>query len=87
MAIECGNETAFELLMKRPGIRLQGYRVMALPEPLSPPPPEYLKVLLSMYRQLIERDHTLATEGGDYNLVHYAANKARGHYLQWFIDS
>ncbi|CEL93957.1 unnamed protein product [Vitrella brassicaformis CCMP3155] len=92
LAIACGNQKAFELLIERPGIDLRPpgpYMVMELSRPLRQPPPEYLQRLMSMYEQLIQRDHTLATERDDNgnSLVDTAAINALGHYPQSFIDS
>ncbi|CEL93973.1 unnamed protein product [Vitrella brassicaformis CCMP3155] len=91
VAIACGNEIAFHILMARQGIDLRAsspHMVMELPYALRPPPSEYLQVLMSMYRQLITRDPTLATEERyDYNLVHQAAERAKGLYPQSFIDA
>ncbi|CEM20251.1 unnamed protein product [Vitrella brassicaformis CCMP3155] len=85
-AIACGNKTAFDILTARQDIDLH---VWGLPRLLRQPSSEYLQLLMSMYRQLITRDPTLATErdeqGG--NLVHRAALWAEGRYPQSFIDS
>ncbi|CEM24673.1 unnamed protein product [Vitrella brassicaformis CCMP3155] len=77
-------------LHNQPGTDLRG-SLMGLPEPLSPlasdqrpPPTHYLKVLMSTYQRLIQRDPTLATDG---LLVHRAAFFAGGLYPQWFMDS
>ncbi|CEL93418.1 unnamed protein product [Vitrella brassicaformis CCMP3155] len=90
-AICAGNETAFKLLMERPGIRLRGggLCVLSLWPPESPVPPEYEKVLMSMYERLIREDPTLATEGNGAggNLVREAALRARGYYSKSFIDA
>ncbi|CEL93976.1 unnamed protein product [Vitrella brassicaformis CCMP3155] len=88
LAISAGNATAFELLMERPDIGLQGHGDMELPRPLRAPPLEYVQVLMSMYERLITRDRTLATQRlFGYNLVHRAAMRAKWHYPQSFIDS
>ncbi|CEL93931.1 unnamed protein product [Vitrella brassicaformis CCMP3155] len=93
LAIACGNQTAFDLLMARHDVDLRpadahAVRVMELPEPLRPPPPEYLQLLMSMYERLIARDPTLATQRrGGLNLVFHAAGSEEGHYPQWFIDA
>ncbi|CEL93944.1 unnamed protein product [Vitrella brassicaformis CCMP3155] len=77
LAIASGNQTAFELLMLRHDIDLRprGPRMrMELPYAMRPPPSEYLRRLMSMFRHLIQRDPTLATEQRyGYNLVHQAA--------------
>ncbi|CEM12816.1 unnamed protein product [Vitrella brassicaformis CCMP3155] len=91
VAIALGNRMAFDLLMARQDIDLRAagaHMVMELPRPLRQPPPEYLQLLLSMYERLIERDPTLATERANgFNLVHEAAERAKGYYPQPFIDS
>ncbi|CEM26656.1 unnamed protein product [Vitrella brassicaformis CCMP3155] len=91
-AIASGDQTAFDVLTARPDIDLPAQdgavMVMALPRPLSDPPPDYQEVLLSMFREVIARDPTLATERRfDENLVHLAAVWAKGNYPQSFINS
>ncbi|CEL93935.1 unnamed protein product [Vitrella brassicaformis CCMP3155] len=91
LAIASGNQTAFDTLTApRQDVDLRppdAPMVMELPRPLRQPPTEYLRLLMSMYRRLIERDPTLATERDVWgtNLVHHAAMNARGHYPQSFI--
>ncbi|CEL93934.1 unnamed protein product [Vitrella brassicaformis CCMP3155] len=91
VAIAYGNQTAFDILTARQGIDMRppdALMVMELPDLLRPPPTEYLRLLISMFRQLITRDPTLATEernGYNENLVHLAAEVV--HYPQSFIDS
>ncbi|CEM15867.1 unnamed protein product [Vitrella brassicaformis CCMP3155] len=105
VAISFANEAAFDLLMARhdlSGTDLRGSWLMGLPRPLSPiaahqrpPPTHFLKVLMSMYQRLIQRDPTLATATepfrddvrDGFNLVHRAAEVAKGLYPQWFMDS
>ncbi|CEL93948.1 unnamed protein product [Vitrella brassicaformis CCMP3155] len=92
LAIAYGNRTAFDILTARHGIDLRppdAPMVMELPYAMRPPPPQYLELLLSMYRQLITRDPTLAAERDVWgkNLVHRAAIQAEGRYPQCFIDS
>ncbi|CEM02070.1 unnamed protein product [Vitrella brassicaformis CCMP3155] len=91
VAIALGNQTAFDILTARQDIDLRPpgpHMVMELPRPLRPPPPRYLEVLMSMYRQVTARDPTLATEHGNgHNLVHMAAMVAGGQYPQSFIDA
>ncbi|CEL93385.1 unnamed protein product [Vitrella brassicaformis CCMP3155] len=88
VTIRCGNEAAFKLLMAQGGIDLESIFLMALPPSLHPILPQYQEVQLSMFRHLITREPTLATEranGG--NLVHHAAGYAWGHHSQSFIDT
>ncbi|CEL93403.1 unnamed protein product [Vitrella brassicaformis CCMP3155] len=88
VAIALGNRTAFDVLMARYGINVRGAAVMELPRPLRPPPPEHLRLLMSMYERLIQDDPTLPTEeGSGCSLVHKAAINSNGHYPQSFIDS
>ncbi|CEL93397.1 unnamed protein product [Vitrella brassicaformis CCMP3155] len=91
VTIRCGNQEAFDVLTARHDIDLRppGSRtVMALPLTLCQPPPEYLQLLLSMYEQLIARDHTLATEERyGYTPVRHAAFNSNAHYPQSFIDA
>ncbi|CEL93971.1 unnamed protein product [Vitrella brassicaformis CCMP3155] len=90
VAIASGNKTAFEPLMARQDIDLHAQvldgavMVMALPRPLRDPPADY-QVLLSMYRRLVRRDRTFATQRDVWGLVYQAAMNARGHYPQSFI--
>ncbi|CEM01123.1 unnamed protein product [Vitrella brassicaformis CCMP3155] len=64
VAIASCNRAAFGLLMGQPGIQLRGRRVMELPFtlPTDQPTEAHEATLLSIYRQLIQRDSTLATE-------------------------
>ncbi|CEM12045.1 unnamed protein product [Vitrella brassicaformis CCMP3155] len=78
VAIASCNPAAFDLLMSRPGIQLQGRRVAFLPRtlPTDQPSEAHEATLLSFYRQPVDqRDPTLATERGpgDGNPLHRAA--------------
>ncbi|CEM12033.1 unnamed protein product [Vitrella brassicaformis CCMP3155] len=90
VAIASCNRAAFELLMGQPGIQLRGRLVMLLPPtlPTDQPTEDSEAILLSFYRQLIQRDPTLATERdpGGINLVHVAAVRPPV-WSQQFIES
>ncbi|CEM12031.1 unnamed protein product [Vitrella brassicaformis CCMP3155] len=90
VAIASCNRAAVDLLMGQPGIQLQGRYVLALPSTLltDQPTEAHERTLLSFYRQLIERDSTLATErrASGSNLVHSAA-MTPPVYSQQFIES
>ncbi|CEM26986.1 unnamed protein product [Vitrella brassicaformis CCMP3155] len=77
VAIASCNRAAFDLLMGQPGIQLRGRLVMQLPFtlPTDQPTEAHEAILLSFYRQLIQRDSTLATErdADDTNPLHGAA--------------
>ncbi|CEM26919.1 unnamed protein product [Vitrella brassicaformis CCMP3155] len=77
VAIRACNPAAFDLLMGQPGLQLRGRWVMQLPRtlPTDQPTEESEAILLSLYRQLIQRDSTLATErdSDGTNQVHVAA--------------
>ncbi|CEM03219.1 unnamed protein product [Vitrella brassicaformis CCMP3155] len=64
VAIRACNETAFGLLMAEAGLQLGGRQVMRLPSTLDTDraTEDHEATLLSFYRQLIDRDPTLATE-------------------------
>ncbi|CEM26985.1 unnamed protein product [Vitrella brassicaformis CCMP3155] len=90
VAIASCNQTAFDLLMGRPGIQLRGLWVIHLPFtlPTDQPTEAHERTLLSFYRQLIQRDSTLATERGPNgtNLVHVAA-LSHSVWSQQFIEN
>ncbi|CEM30691.1 unnamed protein product [Vitrella brassicaformis CCMP3155] len=77
VAIASCNRAAFDLLMGQPGIQLRGRRVLTVPTTLDTDQPTgaHEATLLSFYRQLIERDSTLATErdADGLNPMHWAA--------------
>ncbi|CEM03210.1 unnamed protein product [Vitrella brassicaformis CCMP3155] len=91
IAIKACNETAFRLLMAEDGLQLGGRGVMGLPWTLETdrPTEDHEATLLSFYKQLIDRNPTLATEtDGEYgdNPVHWVASN-RPVWSQSFIDS
>ncbi|CEM12043.1 unnamed protein product [Vitrella brassicaformis CCMP3155] len=90
VAIASCNRPAFGLLMSRPGIQLQGRQVMRLPSrsPTDQPTAAHEAILLSFYRQLIQRHPTLAAETDadkGSNSVHWAAMKP-SVWSQQFIE-
>ncbi|CEM26968.1 unnamed protein product [Vitrella brassicaformis CCMP3155] len=90
VAIRACNPAAFRLLIDQPGIQLRGRRVMALAFTFrtDQPTEAHEAALLSFYRQLIQRDSTLAAELSPMsgNLVHVAA-ESPSVYSQQFIES
>ncbi|CEM01587.1 unnamed protein product [Vitrella brassicaformis CCMP3155] len=90
VAIASCNPEAFDLLMGQPGIQLRGRRVLALPRtlPTDQPTEESERTLLSFYRQLIQRDTTLAAERDldGKNPMHWAACR-HPVWSQQFIES
>ncbi|CEM26967.1 unnamed protein product [Vitrella brassicaformis CCMP3155] len=103
VAIASCNREAFDLLMGQPGahpftalttrIQLRGRRVMLLPFtlPTDQPTEAHEAILLSFYRELVQRDSTLATERGPNgtNLVHWAAMTSpvwSQHFIESYID-
>ncbi|CEM36493.1 unnamed protein product, partial [Vitrella brassicaformis CCMP3155] len=90
VALASCNRAAFDLLMGQPGIQLRGreaaMQVRTLPT--DQPTEAHEAILLSFYRQLIQRDTTLATERdlGGMNLLHSAAMRPPV-WSQQFIES
>ncbi|CEM05276.1 unnamed protein product [Vitrella brassicaformis CCMP3155] len=77
VAIRACNRAAFDLLIGQPGIQLQGRCVLMVPPSRRTDQPTEADeaTLLSFYRELIQRDSTLATERDPdgTNPVHWAA--------------
>ncbi|CEM12034.1 unnamed protein product [Vitrella brassicaformis CCMP3155] len=94
VAIASCNRAAFDLLMSQPGLHLPGLLVMQLPLPLptDQPTEAHERILLSFYRQLIQRDPTLATEtdaDSGSNLLHDAASSPpvwSQQFIEDYID-
>ncbi|CEM36495.1 unnamed protein product [Vitrella brassicaformis CCMP3155] len=91
VAIASCHRAAFDLLMSQPGIQLQGRWVMQLPRtlPTDQPTRESEATLLSFYRQLVQRDGSLATEtdsGTGTSPLHVAAI-VHPVWSQEFIES
>ncbi|CEM23713.1 unnamed protein product [Vitrella brassicaformis CCMP3155] len=96
MAVRGGNVSAVEVLLARGAAVRRPHSptfVMELPRLVTgrvgiQVSPGYEERLLSIYRRLLQRDGTLATEGDQRGLlIHSAANSERGSYSQEFIDS
>ncbi|CEM03570.1 unnamed protein product [Vitrella brassicaformis CCMP3155] len=88
VAVAAANRPAVRLLLQR-GVQLRGFLVMRLPEDHSMcrPTPECERLLMAIYRRLIQLDSTLATERGPggFGLAHWAATRDRGRFSQCFI--
>ncbi|CEM22709.1 unnamed protein product [Vitrella brassicaformis CCMP3155] len=89
IAIQAGNEAAFRLLLDH-NVPLD-MEMLTLPgsyDNAMMPGPDQERQLLSMYRRLLQRDSSLATQvdGALRNVLHLAGGRAQGWYSQAFID-